>query len=198
MASLWMGDIDENMNEASISQAFQSMGESVLSVKIIRNRFTGELSGYCFVEFPSQDSAARCLVNVNGKLVPGANPPKRFKLKHALYTKPSDPSSASRNPNTEYLNAFNYYTQQFQQMFTNWKYDQKNNSYTYQQYGYTENSWPTSEELAEEDLEDPNPQVDVAEANKQFMEQSEELYDALMSCHWQPLDTVTSKIPNES
>lgn len=42
---------------------------------------------------------------------------------------------------------------------------------------------------------DPAPQLDVHEANKQFMEQSEELYDALMDCHWQPLDTVSSEIP---
>ncbi|KAF4802248.1 tRNA selenocysteine 1-associated protein 1-like protein [Turdus rufiventris] len=42
---------------------------------------------------------------------------------------------------------------------------------------------------------DPTPQLDVHEANKQFMEQSEELYDALMDCHWQPLDTVSSEIP---
>lgn len=42
------------------------------------------------------------------------------------------------------MQAFNYYTQQFQQMFTHWKYDQKNNSYTYQQYGYTPDSWPVS------------------------------------------------------
>ncbi|EDL80626.1 tRNA selenocysteine associated protein, isoform CRA_a [Rattus norvegicus] len=41
----------------------------------------------------------------------------------------------------------------------------------------------------------PAPQLDVTEANKEFMEQSEELYDALMDCHWQPLDTVSSEIP---
>lgn len=44
-------------------------------------------------------------------------------------------------------------------------------------------------------LADPMPQLDVVEANKEFMEQSEELYDALMDCHWQPLDTVSSEIP---
>ncbi|CAN2388057.1 tRNA selenocysteine 1 associated protein 1 [Pristimantis euphronides] len=196
MASLWMGDVDESMNEDFISQAFKTMGEPVLSVKIIRNRFTGALSGYCFIEFPKQVSAVRCLANLNGKLIPGVVPPKRFKLKHALYTKPPDPSPSLRNPAAEYVQAFNYYSQQFQQMF-NWKYDPKNNSYTYQQYGYTADTWPAPEEFGEEALEDPNPQVDIAEANKQFMEQSEELYDALMTCHWQPLDTVTSKIPTD-
>lgn len=44
-------------------------------------------------------------------------------------------------------------------------------------------------------LPDPTPQLDVTEANKEFMEQSEELYDALMDCHWQPLDSVSSEIP---
>ena len=33
---------------------------------------------------------------------------------------------------------------------------------------------------------DPNPELDVGEANRKFMELSEELYDALIDCHWQP------------
>ncbi|XP_074684637.1 tRNA selenocysteine 1-associated protein 1-like isoform X3 [Strix aluco] len=43
--------------------------------------------------------------------------------------------------------------------------------------------------------EDPQLYLDVDEMNRQFMETSEELYDSLMNCHWQPLDTVTSDIP---
>ncbi|XP_075045668.1 tRNA selenocysteine 1-associated protein 1 isoform X3 [Mixophyes fleayi] len=198
MASLWMGDVDENMNESFIMQAFQVMGETALSVKIIRNRFTGALSGYCFVEFPDHAAASRCLVNVNGKLIPSANPPKRFKLKHALYTKPPDPSPPTRNPAAEYMQAFNYYSQQFQHMFSNWKYDQKSGYDSSQQYGYTANNWQAPEVYAEEELEDPSPSVDVNEANKDFMQQSDELYDALICCRWQPLDSVTSKIPTES
>lgn len=42
---------------------------------------------------------------------------------------------------------------------------------------------------------DPNPQVDVEVLNRQYMERSEELYDSLMDCHWQPLDSVTSEVP---
>ncbi|XP_063798318.1 tRNA selenocysteine 1-associated protein 1 isoform X2 [Pseudophryne corroboree] len=198
MASLWMGDVDENMSESFIMQAFQVMGETAQNVKIIRNRFTGALSGYCFVEVHDQAAASRCLINMNGKLIPNSNPPKRFKLKHALYTKPTDPSPPVTNQATDYVQAFNYYSQQFQQMFSNWKYDDKYNSYSFQQYGYTANDWQAPEGFAEEAVEDPNPPVDVNEANKEFMEQSEELYDALMNCPWQPLNSVTSKIPSES
>ncbi|CAI9573673.1 unnamed protein product [Staurois parvus] len=139
-------------------------------------------------------------MNINGKAISGTNPPKRFKLKHALYTKPaaeSSPNPAVRNPAAEYVQAFNYYTQQFQQMLSNWKYDPKSNAYSYQQYGYTANAWQSPEEIGEESLEDPIPELDVNEANNEFMAQSEELYEALMDSHWQPLDTVMSKVPSE-
>uniref|UniRef100_A0A8D0HJH3 tRNA selenocysteine-associated protein 1 n=1 Tax=Sphenodon punctatus TaxID=8508 RepID=A0A8D0HJH3_SPHPU len=52
--------------------------------------------------------------------------------------------------------------------------------------------------MAENDeliLEDPQLYVNIDEMNKVFMERSEEVFDALMNCHWQPLDTVTSEIP---
>ncbi|KAM9299088.1 tRNA selenocysteine 1-associated protein 1 [Gastrophryne carolinensis] len=198
MSSLWMGDIEEGMTENSITQAFRALGEHIHGIKIIRNRFTGALAGYCFIEFPTYASASKCLEKVNGKVIVGTNPPKRFRLKHALYTRPPDPGPPTRNPAAEYVQAFNYYSQQFQQMFSNWKYDPKSSAYSYQQYGYTANNWQPPEEVGEEAVEDPIPQLDVNEANREFMEQSEELYEALMSCHWQPLDTVTSKIPTES
>ena len=35
---------------------------------------------------------------------------------------------------------------------------------------------------------DPDPKLDVDEANRELMEQGEEMYEALMNCHWQPLD----------
>ncbi|KAF5906062.1 tRNA selenocysteine 1-associated protein 1-like isoform X2 [Clarias magur] len=40
----------------------------------------------------------------------------------------------------------------------------------------------------------PNPPVDVESLNKQYMERSEELYESLRDCYWQPLDCITSEI----
>ncbi|XP_008691268.1 putative uncharacterized protein C6orf52 homolog [Ursus maritimus] len=54
-----------------------------------------------------------------------------------------------------------------------------------------------AEKQDEEPLEDPNLRVNIEELNKEFMVKSEELYDSLMNCHWQPLDTVHSEIPDE-
>ncbi|EHB10724.1 hypothetical protein GW7_13054 [Heterocephalus glaber] len=50
----------------------------------------------------------------------------------------------------------------------------------------------------EDSLEDPNLPLNIEELNKEFMAQSEELYDSLMDCHWQPLDTVHSDIPDQT
>ncbi|KAL1784132.1 hypothetical protein HispidOSU_005473 [Sigmodon hispidus] len=47
-------------------------------------------------------------------------------------------------------------------------------------------------------LRDPNLHLNIEELNKKFMAESEELYDSLMSCHWQPLDTILSNIPDEA
>ncbi|KAF6112023.1 tRNA selenocysteine 1 associated protein 1 [Phyllostomus discolor] len=96
-----------------------------------------------------------------------------------------------------YSYSYNQYYQQYQNYYAQWGYDQNTGSYSYSypQYGYTQSTMQTYEEVGDDALEDPMPQLDVTEANKEFMEQSEELYDALMDCHWQPLDTVSSEIP---
>nr|XP_045754252.1 tRNA selenocysteine 1-associated protein 1 isoform X3 [Mirounga angustirostris] len=252
-ASLWMGDLEPYMDENFISRAFATMGETVMSVKIIRNRLTGIPAGYCFVEFADLATAEKCLHKINGKPLPGATPAKRFKLNYATYGKQPDNRGygfvkftdeleqkraltecqgavglgskpvrlsvaipkASRVKPVEYSQMYSYsynqYYQQYQNYYAQWGYDQNTGSYSYSypHYGYTQStmqeftllltlssvSWQTYEEVGDDALEDPMPQLDVTEANKEFMEQSEELYDALMDCHWQPLDTVSSEIP---
>uniref|UniRef100_A0A8C2YNM3 tRNA selenocysteine 1-associated protein 1 n=1 Tax=Chinchilla lanigera TaxID=34839 RepID=A0A8C2YNM3_CHILA len=242
-ASLWMGDLEPYMDENFISRAFATMGETVMSVKIIRNRLTGIPAGYCFVEFADLATAEKCLHKINGKPLPGATPAKRFKLNYATYGKQPDNSpeyslfvgdltpdvddgmlyeffvkvypscrggkvvldqtgvSKSRIKPVEYSQMYSYsynqYYQQYQNYYAQWGYDQNTGSYSYSypQYGYTQSTMQTYEEVGDDALEDPTPQLDVTEANKEFMEQSEELYDALMDCHWQPLDSVSSEIP---
>uniref|UniRef100_A0A2K5XJY3 tRNA selenocysteine 1-associated protein 1 n=2 Tax=Cercopithecinae TaxID=9528 RepID=A0A2K5XJY3_MANLE len=237
-ASLWMGDLEPYMDENFISRAFATMGETVMSVKIIRNRLTGIPAGYCFVEFADLATAEKCLHKINGKPLPGATPAKRFKLNYATYGKQPDNSpeyslfvgdltpdvddgmlyeffvkvypscrggkvvldqtgvSKSRVKPVEYSQMYSYsynqYYQQYQNYYAQWGYDQNTGSYSYSypQYGYTQSTMQVT--MIGQDW---SPWLDVTEANKEFMEQSEELYDALMDCHWQPLDTVSSEIP---
>ncbi|XP_070313120.1 putative uncharacterized protein C6orf52 homolog [Odocoileus virginianus] len=57
---------------------------------------------------------------------------------------------------------------------------------------------PLAENQDEDSLEDPNLHLNIEELNKEFMVKSEELYQSLMNCHWQPLDTVHSEIPDKT
>lgn len=70
------------MDETFVRRAFQQFGENVLNVKVMRNKFTGELAGYCFVQFPDEHSALSGMHRLNGKVIPNSNPPVRFKLNH--------------------------------------------------------------------------------------------------------------------
>ncbi|KAA0710685.1 tRNA selenocysteine 1-associated protein 1 [Triplophysa tibetana] len=89
MNSLWMGNLESYMNEEFISKAFAHMGETVMRVRLIRDKITGEAAGYGFVELVDETSVERCLRKVNGKPLPGA----RFKLSRATYGKHGENSS---------------------------------------------------------------------------------------------------------
>ncbi|KAM4608110.1 tRNA selenocysteine 1-associated protein 1-like isoform 1-T1 [Discoglossus pictus] len=197
MATLWMGKLESHMTEDFIIQAFATFGEKVLSVKIVNNRFTGLPAGYGFVAFPDQESANNCLKKLNGKNIPGGGLFKLFKMRQALSQsstgKAPESSPAVQVQKEDYTQADNSKNQTYQQMCANSKCNQKTDHYP--QYDYTQSSYQTYEDLGENALEDPMVECDVGKSNKQFMAQSEELYDALMGCHWQPLDTATSTIP---
>ncbi|XP_045914333.1 tRNA selenocysteine 1-associated protein 1-like isoform X5 [Micropterus dolomieu] len=296
MSTLWMGNLETYMDEKFITRAFSTMGEQAINVRIIRNKMTGVLSprgalGYCFVEMTDEATAERCLRKINGKALPGANPPTRFKLNRATFGKQDSgqmyslfvgdltpevddgmlyeffynryPScrggkvvldsmgnskgcgfvqfpderlqkraleecqgavglgakplrlSLAANKNrqqqqsehrsswqssTGYKHNHDQYNQYQQHAYpgyySSWGYDQTGGEYgyNYQQYDYTQYPPPQESEAVEEDgLEDPSPTLDVVEANRKFMELSEELYDALIECHWQQSEISTEQ-----
>ncbi|XP_028283672.1 tRNA selenocysteine 1-associated protein 1-like isoform X2 [Parambassis ranga] len=335
--SLWMGDLDPYMDENFIKQAFSAMGESPFGVKIITHRITGGSAGYCFVELADEESVDRCVQRLNGKLVPGSNPPRKFKLNYATYGKRPEagpefsvfvgdlasevddyqlhqvfkkyPSCKGAKVVTDqygYSRGYgfvkfgeeseqkkaieecqgtmlggkplrlsiavaksqkmsNYYGGQGQNYHGNYTqtqsgyygshsssgqgpyysqwggYDQYGGynssgynssgynsgynsgygsgyNFNYGPYGYpppghimpppttgmpsmttdmsrTTESQEEAEDVDEDHAEEPIPECDVELWNKDFMQRSEELYDALMSCQWEPLDSVESSIP---
>jgi len=82
--ALWMGDMTEYMDEGFIINAFRSMGEdTVVNVKVMKNRYTGQNAGYCFVNFTSDGAALTAMHKLNGKMIPNTVPPIRFKLNHS-------------------------------------------------------------------------------------------------------------------
>ncbi|KAJ2002205.1 hypothetical protein GGI04_003437 [Coemansia thaxteri] len=66
---LWMGDIEPWMDDDYIRLLWARMGESV-AVKVIRDRLTGALANYCFVEVLTHADAERLLALYNGRPMP--------------------------------------------------------------------------------------------------------------------------------
>ncbi|KAJ2030280.1 hypothetical protein H4S03_007105 [Coemansia sp. S3946] len=78
---LWMGDIEPWMDEEYIRIVWNSLGETV-AVKIIRDRLTGAMANYCFIEVSTHADAERILALHNGKAMP-SSPDRLFRLNWA-------------------------------------------------------------------------------------------------------------------
>ncbi|XP_057777525.1 polyadenylate-binding protein RBP47B'-like isoform X1 [Salvia miltiorrhiza] len=68
--TLWIGDLPYWADENYLRAWFSHTGE-VLSIKVIRNKITGQPEGYGFVEFTSHQVAESILQSYNGTQIPG-------------------------------------------------------------------------------------------------------------------------------
>ncbi|OMO78003.1 hypothetical protein COLO4_24888 [Corchorus olitorius] len=80
--TLWIGDLQFWVDESYLNSCFASTGELV-SIKIIRNKLTGQPEGYGFVEFTSHAAAERILQSYNGTPMPGTE--QMFRLNWASF-----------------------------------------------------------------------------------------------------------------
>lgn len=78
--SLWIGDLQYWMDETYVSNCFYTTGD-VATVKIIRNKQTGQPEGYGFIEFRSRAGAENALQTFNGTPMP--NSEQNFRLNWA-------------------------------------------------------------------------------------------------------------------
>jgi RNA recognition motif-containing protein len=70
--TIYIGNIPYSLKEADIEQLFAEFG-SVLSVKIISDKFTHRSKGYGFVEMEKEAEGEKAIENLNGKDVLGRN-----------------------------------------------------------------------------------------------------------------------------
>jgi len=82
LKTLWVGDVDQYMDEAYIHSLFAHTGE-VVNVKIIRDKQTLLPAGYGFVEFTSHYAAQKALEAYNGQPIPGTN--RTYRLNWAIF-----------------------------------------------------------------------------------------------------------------
>ncbi|XVE66873.1 hypothetical protein DITRI_Ditri08aG0114900 [Diplodiscus trichospermus] len=81
--TIWVGDLVHWMDETYLNGCFCHVGE-VSSVKIIRNKQTGQSEGYGFVEFHSRATAEKVLQSYNGSIMPNTEQP--FRLNWATFS----------------------------------------------------------------------------------------------------------------
>ncbi|GKV38247.1 hypothetical protein SLEP1_g46179 [Rubroshorea leprosula] len=80
--TLWIGDLQYWMDENYLTNCFVHTGEFA-SVKVIRNKQTGQVEGYGFIEFTSRAAAERILQTYNGTPMP--NGEQNFRLNWASF-----------------------------------------------------------------------------------------------------------------
>ena len=63
--NIYIGNLDEKIEESHLKKAFQDFG-TVLSAKIIIDKNTGKSRGFGFIEMPNSEEALKVIETVNG------------------------------------------------------------------------------------------------------------------------------------
>ncbi|NXV73959.1 TSP1L protein, partial [Atlantisia rogersi] len=186
--SIFVGELTPEVDDFQLYDYFLKRYPSCIDCKIATD-LLGYSRGYAFVRFGEQGDQMRALQDCQN--APGLGG-KRIRLSIGI--------SKRLKAEFQRYQSYNYndYYQDYQNYYSQWGYDPYA-EYNYSSYAPYDSMQAETSVMTEinDDLitEDPQLYLDVDEMNRQFMETSEELYDSLMNCHWQPLDTVTSDIP---
>ncbi|NWX73928.1 TSP1L protein, partial [Uria aalge] len=186
--SIFVGELTPEVDDFQLYDYFLKRYPSCIDCKIATD-LLGYSRGYAFVRFGEQGDQMRALQDCQN--APGLGG-KRIRLSIGI--------SKRLKAEFQRYQSYNYndYYQDYQNYYSQWGYDPYA-EYNYSSYTPYDSMQAETAAMTEinDDLitEDPQLYLDVDEMNRQFMETSEELYDSLMNCHWQPLDTVTSDIP---
>ncbi|KAI3675285.1 hypothetical protein L1987_84873 [Smallanthus sonchifolius] len=81
--TIWVGDLQHWMDETYLQSCFSQIGE-VQSIKVIRNKQTGQSERYGFIEFLSHSAAEKVIQSYNGAIMP--NTDQVFRLNWASFS----------------------------------------------------------------------------------------------------------------
>ena len=76
------------MDEAFLRKALEAMGEeNIVSIKVMKNKMTGENANYGFINFENDYSALLAMHKLNSKVIPNTNPVIIFNFKNYVIQK---------------------------------------------------------------------------------------------------------------
>ena len=64
--NIYVGNLSYDATEETIRQAFEAFGQ-VISIRIIKDKYTGQSKGFGFVEMLEQSQAQAAMKSLNGK-----------------------------------------------------------------------------------------------------------------------------------
>lgn len=67
---IYVGNLARDVTDAELRKAFEAFGQ-VLSVVVIKDKFTGESRGFGFVEMSSNNEAKAAIQGLNGSVLKG-------------------------------------------------------------------------------------------------------------------------------
>jgi len=179
--SLWVGDLTPDVDDFALYKTFGSRYNSIKTAKVIYDP-NGSSKGFAFVRFYSEDEYKDALTHMNGFKGLGQKP---LKVSYAVPKKQHYPGM---NPQMS-----GDYSQYYEQYWNNYAAWQNYGSY-YDPYSagygdYSDGMGDTGEESKDASKEDFEPVewntiIDVDKINKNYIERSEELWQAIEKVRW--------------
>ncbi|CAL4203395.1 unnamed protein product, partial [Meganyctiphanes norvegica] len=156
--SLWVGDLTPDVDDFALYKTFGSRYNSIKTAKVIYDP-NGSSKGFAFVRFYSEDEYKDALTHMNGFKGLGQKP---LKVSYAVPKKQHYPGM---NPQMS-----GDYSQYYEQYWNNYA--------AWQNY--------ESKDASKEDFEpvEWNTVIDVDKINKNYIERSEELWQAIEKVRW--------------
>ena len=68
--NIYVGNLSREVTEAELKETFSAFGQ-VASVAMIKDKFTGELRGFAFLEMPNKAEGEAAIAGMNGKDLKG-------------------------------------------------------------------------------------------------------------------------------
>jgi len=68
--NLYVGNLSSEVTEDDLRKAFESFGQ-ITSIKVIKDKFTGEPRGFGFIEMPGKQQAKSAMDALNGSELKG-------------------------------------------------------------------------------------------------------------------------------
>lgn len=197
--SLFVGELSDEVDDYALFRAFSKKYPSCHTAKVVLDG-RGLSKGYGFVRFSEETDQQKALIEMQHTIGLGRKPirvslatPKNRPGSNSF---DSGPGSTSSTPGTN-MNAYQntayqeYYQQYYQQYY--------NQYYASQQAAAAAATSQTQPYYNPQDdstiLEEPELEIDIDKYNREYMAQSEEIFDVLEDSRWHPMDQWNSTVP---